>query len=79
MVSAFVEAEKAKNEQLERSRNEASIQAAANASEFPVGRDSFPPTSDNTIDFMGGMGSGGSAFVKKSLKTFENSKFPTIG
>ena len=77
MFSAFVESEKAKNEQLERSRNEASIQAAAATADFPVGRDSFPPTTD-TIDFMGGMSSGGGAFVKKSLKTFENSKFPSF-
>ena len=77
MVSAFVESLKAKNEELERSRNEATIQAAANASEFQGGRDSFPPTTD-TIDFMGGVGSGGNSFVKKSLKTFENSKFPAV-
>ena len=38
---------------------------------------SFPPTTD-TIDIMGGMNSGNSAFVKKSLKTFENSKFPSV-
>ena len=77
MVSVFVESLKARSEELERSKNEATIQAAANASEFPGGRDSFPPTTD-TIDFMGNMSSGGSAFVKKSLKTFENSKFPSV-
>ena len=27
---------------------------------------------------MGGTGSGGNAFVKNSLKTFENSKFPSV-
>ena len=78
MIAAFVEATRMRKEELETSRNLASIQAAANVSEFPAGWVSFPPTNDNTIDFMGDSGSGGGAFVKKSLKTFENSKFPSV-
>ena len=76
MVSAFVEAAKAKNEELERSKNEASNQSAANASEFPAGRDSFPPNTEAFGDMMGG--SSGATFVKKTLKPFENCKFPTV-
>ena len=77
MIAAFVEATRMRKEELERSRTEASLQAAAAANDFPAGRVSFPQTTD-TVDFMGDPSSGGGAFVKKSLKTFENAKFPSV-
>ena len=61
-------------EELERTKLESANQSA---NDFLLGRDSFnPPNNDSLENIMGGSSS--ASFVKKTLKPFENCKFPSV-
>ena len=75
MITDFRMMNKVKVEEIERIRIEAANQSN-NADDFVLGRESFPTNNDTFGELMGG--ASGAGFAKKTLKPFENCKFPAV-